>query len=138
MKFLGFVIWSILFGLIYLMFYKFEICIVDCGYRFIFLFCKLNRFIYYFVYIFEWWDFFGKGGYIKKKSRLFRLIYGRLECYNEFNDKRKVDVIVVLFIFMKDRVVENGIDLEKIFIVFGGFIVKDVKLLYLFYLFVEK
>ena len=130
MKSSGFAIWSTLFGLIYSMFHKFEICIADCGHRFTSLPCKLNRFIYHSVYISEWWDFFGKGGYIKKKSRLFRLTYGRLECYNELNDKRKADAIVVLSTFMKDRAVENGIDSEKIFIVPGGSIVKDVKPLY--------
>lgn len=67
MKSSGFAIWSTLFGLIYSMFHKFEICIADCGHRFTSLPCKLNRFIYHSVYISEWWDFFGKGGYIKKK-----------------------------------------------------------------------
>ena len=138
MKSSGFAIWSTLFGLIYSMFHKFEICIADCGHRFTSLPCKLNRFIYHSVYISEWWDFFGKGGYIKKKSRLFRLTYGRLECYNELNDKRKADAIVVLSTFMKDRAVENGIDSEKIFIVPGGSIVKDVKPLYPSYSSVEK
>ena len=138
MKSSGFAIWSTLFGLIYSMFHKFEICIADCGHRFTSLPCKINRFIYHSVYISEWWDFFGKGGYIKKKSRLFRLTYGRLECYNELNDKRKADAIVVLSTFMKDRAVENGIDSEKIFIVPGGSIVKDVKPLYPSYSSVEK
>ena len=138
MKSSGFAIWSTLFGLIYSMFHKFEICIADCGHRFTSLPCKLNRFIYHSVYISEWWDCFGKGGYIKKKSRLFRLTYGRLECYNELNDKRKADAIVVLSTFMKDRAVENGIDSEKIFIVPGGSIVKDVKPLYPSYSSVEK
>ena len=69
---------------------------------------------------------------------MFRLTYGRLECYNELNDKRKADAIVVLSTFMKDRAVENGIDSEKIFIVPGGSIVKDVKPLYPSYSSVEK
>lgn len=34
MKSSGFAIWSTLFGLIYSMFHKFEICIADCGHRF--------------------------------------------------------------------------------------------------------
>ena len=59
MKSSGFAIWSTLFGLIYSMFHKFEICIADCGHRFTSLPCKLNRFIYHSVYISEWWDFFG-------------------------------------------------------------------------------
>ena len=53
MKSSGFAIWSTLFGLIYSMFHKFEICIADCGHRFTSLPCKLNRFIYHSVYISE-------------------------------------------------------------------------------------
>lgn len=126
----GFAIWSTLFGLIYSTFNKFDLTIADCGHRFTSLPCKLNRKIYNSVYISEWWDFYGKGGYLDKKSKLFKLLLGKFECYFEFSDKRNADAVIVLSSFMKRRAIENQIDINKIFVVPGGSIVKDVKPLY--------
>ena len=126
----GYAVWSSIFGLIFSIFHKFDICITDCGHRFTSSPCKINRFIYHSLYISEWWDFFGKGGYLEKKSKLYRLIFGRIECYNEIKDKKKADAVVVLSSFMKNRAIEKGINPEKVFIIPGGSIVKDVKPLY--------
>lgn len=126
----GFAIWSTLFGMVFSFFHEFDISIADCGHRFTSFPCKLNRKKYKSKYIVEWWDFFGKGGYLEKKSKLFKLLFGKLECYNEVNDKRKADAVIVLSSFMKKRAAENGVDLNKVFIVPGGSIVNDVKASY--------
>lgn len=134
----GFAIWSTLFGFLYSLFHVFDLTIADCGHRFTSLPCKLNRKLYNAVYISEWWDFFGKGGYVEKKSKLFKLIFGKLECYNEINDKKNADAVIVLSSFMKQRAGENGIDLNKVFIVPGGSITKDVKASYPSELFTKR
>lgn len=122
----GFAIWSTLFGFLYSLFHVFDLTIADCGHRFTSLPCKLNRKLYNAIYISEWWDFFGKGGYVEKKSKLFKLIFGKLECYNELNDKKNADAVIVLSSFMKKRAIECGINKNKIFVIPGGSIVNDI------------
>ena len=122
----GFAICSTLFGFLYSLFHVFDLTIADCGHRFTSLPCKLNRKLYNAVYISEWWDFFGKGGYVEKKSKLFKLIFGKLECYNEINDKKNADAVIVLSSFMKQRAIGCGINENKIFVIPGGSIVNDI------------
>lgn len=123
----GFAIWSTLFGLIYSLSHKFDFSISDCGHRFTSLPCKLNRKLYQSKYIVEWWDFFGKGGYLEKKNKLFKILYGSIESYMEISDKKKANAVIVLSSYMKNRAIENGIESNKIFIVPGGSITDDIK-----------
>ena len=119
----GFAIWSTLFKIIFSAFHKFDVSIADCGHRFTSLPCKVNRMFYKTIYVTEWWDFFGKGGYVEKKSRLFKFLYGRLECYNEIHDKLNADVVIVLSTYMKQRALENGVNKDKVHIIPGGSII---------------
>ena len=122
----GFAIWSTIFKCVYSLFHKYDLCIADCGHRFTAIPCKINRKIRKSLYFSEWWDFFGKGGYYEKKSTLFKATYGKIECYNELNDKRKADAVIVLSTFMRQRAIDNGISPNKIFIIPGGSIIHDV------------
>lgn len=122
----GFAIWSTIIEIFYAVFHKYDLVISDCGHRFTGLPCKINRAIYHSKYFSEWWDFFGSGGYLEKKSKWFRVLYGRIECYSELNDKKNADAVIVLSSFMKRRAREVGIDLNKVYVVPGGSIVNDV------------
>ena len=122
----GFAIWSTLWGVFYAVSHRYDVCIADCGHRFTSIPCKINRLVYKSLYISEWWDFFGKGGYYGAKSRLFKLLWGKIECKREILDKKKADAVIVLSSFMRDRAAQNGIDLSKVHIVSGGSIVRDV------------
>ena len=126
----GFAIWSTMIKIIYACLTRFDLCIADCGHRLTAWPCKVNKKIYHSFYISEWWDFFGKGGYVEKKSCLFKFFYGKIECYNEIVDKKKADAVIVLSSFMRRRAVECGVDINKIFVVPGGSIVDEVIPLY--------
>lgn len=126
----GFAIWSTFLKILYAFFSKFDICIAACGHRPAALPCKINRIIHHSLYYSEWWDFYGKGGYNERHSRFFKLLYSKIECYNEIADKRKANAVIVLSSFMKKRAIECGIDEKKIFIVPGGSIIDDIKPLF--------
>ena len=54
------------------------------------------------------------------------MIFGKLECYNEINDKKNADAVIVLSSFMKQRAIGCGINENKIFVIPGGSIVNDI------------
>lgn len=122
----GYTIWGTLFKMIYCAFHRADLCIADCGHRITALPCKLHRRIYGSKYFIEWWDIFGRGGALDRKSRAYKLFYGKIETISEINDKKHADAVVVLSTFMQQRAIERGIDQKKIHIVPGGSIIDDV------------
>ncbi len=112
---------SLLLKLIYVSQKKFDIVHSDSGHRPSSGWpCLLNRLIYKSKYIAEWWDFFGNGGQLENKPRLFKLFLGQFESWSELNDKRNADGIVVLSKYMRSRAIALGISKEEIAIVYGA------------------
>ncbi|HPA13469.1 MAG: glycosyltransferase family 4 protein [Bacteroidales bacterium] len=72
------------------------------------------------LYVSEWWDYFGKGGQLKTKPFLFRLLLGWFESRSEIKNKRKADAIIVLSELMRKRALEFGIVPQKIYKLHGG------------------
>ncbi len=126
----GFAIYSTVIKIFFILFKKYNICISDCGHRFTSMPCKFHRFFHHSIYIAEWWDFFGKGGYLDKKSFLYKILFGYLESYLEISDKKHADYVVVLSSFMRSRAVNVGVAKEKLILVPGGAIVDDVPAYY--------
>jgi glycosyltransferase involved in cell wall biosynthesis len=117
----GFGIISIILKILYVTFKKFDLLLSDTGHRPSSGWpCIWNRFLYKGIYLSEWWDFFGEGGYYDKKNLLYKLILGRYEKKVEISNKKKADGVIVLSELMKKRAIECGIEERKIKIIHGG------------------
>ena len=110
----GFGFVSIAYKIIYCATKKFDLVISDLGHRPTGLPCKVNRIIFNSLYLVEWWDFLGPGGYYNKKPFLFKLLYGRFEIKGEIRDKLKANGVVVLSEFMKRKAESIGVKNVKI------------------------
>lgn len=126
LKSTGFGLISLIYKIIFSLSGKFDLVISDSGHRPSGLPCIINRLIYKSVYFSEWWDFFGKGGYYDKKGVLFKLLYGKIECWSELYNKKIADGVIVLSNSMKERAYEYGI--ENVKIIPGGALVDELKI----------
>jgi glycosyltransferase involved in cell wall biosynthesis len=72
------------------------------------------------IYISEWGDLLGKGGYYDYKPKWFKVIYGRYFLWAELYFRKSANYTVVLSSMMKQHAINKGISKEKIIIVPGG------------------
>ena len=72
------------------------------------------------IYISEWGDLLGKGGFYDNKPRLFKIFYGWYFLWAELYFRKSANYVVVLSSMMKQHAISRGIDESKIILVPGG------------------
>jgi glycosyltransferase involved in cell wall biosynthesis len=110
----GFNLLALFYKSIYSLLHKFDLTISDSGHRTTGIPCLINKYIYKSVYLSEWWDYFGEGGYYNSKSALFKIFYGRFEKWAEVKNKQIADGVIVLSSYMEQRAKSFGIINTKI------------------------
>ncbi len=85
--------------------------------------CKLNQWIFRSIYISEWGDLLGKGGYYDSKPTWFKALFGWYYLWADFYFRYSANVIIVLSSYMKEYAIQRGIKEQKICIMPGGSLV---------------
>lgn len=120
---------NFLFRLFYVIFHKFDYVFSDCGEVPLSGWpCKISQKIHNSIYISEYGDLLGKGGYYDQKSTLFKALLGKYFLWSVEYFRKTADYVVVLSNVMKEYVnKEMKIPYNKIRLMPGGSLSNEIK-----------
>lgn len=123
----GFGLLSLIIKLVFVCFNRADIVDADCGHRPGCGWpCLLHRLIYNSIYISEWWDYFGSGGQLENKPKIFKAFLGKYESYAEIADKKTANGVVVLSDSLRQRAIAHGVKTNHLIKIHGGANIKDI------------
>ena len=113
---------SFIVRMIYSLFHKFDYVYSDCGETPCSGWpCLLNKKLYKSIYMSEYGDLLGKGGYYDLKSKFYKIIFGHYFLWAIKYFRKSADYVIVLSKVMGQYVQEEmGVEEKKVLLVPGG------------------
>lgn len=113
---------SFLFRLIFAIITKYDYVYSDCGeIPCSGIPCRISQILHNSIYLSEYGDLLGKGGYYDSKPLIFKILFGWYYLWSIRYFRQIADYVVVLSSTMKNYVINNmGIDDNKVLLLPGG------------------
>lgn len=126
----GFALVSLITRIFYVAFHEYDFVYSDCGECLnTGWVCKIAQWKGA-VYMSEWGDLLGRGGFYDAKPVWFKFFYGRYYLWAELYFRKSADYTIVLSSMMKEHAMKRGIAEDKILIVPGGAISDIISYVY--------